>query len=156
MVRLLVWALLLPAALAAANATGAQSLAEILATRFDPQQCYRVRDIFLEREDVKFFFTDGHLIFAEPIRGRAIAALFIASSPTDQGEMLLIPPTAGERQSVARFTSQPVLNEKFRTAMMFFTDDTAEKLRAALDASRVSSLDAQEGVSLATGWSPVI
>jgi hypothetical protein len=27
--------------------------------KLDPQQCYRVRDLFLEREDVKFYFTDG-------------------------------------------------------------------------------------------------
>lgn len=156
MARLLLWLLLLPATLAASGVSGAQSLAEILATKFDAQQCYRVRDIFLEREDVKFYFTDGHLIFAEPTRNRTIAALFIASSPTDQAEMLVIPPTAGERQSVARFTSQPVLNEKFRTAMMFFTDDTAEQLRTALQASRSSSLDAKEGENLAPHWNPVL
>jgi hypothetical protein len=153
---LVLWLLLVPASLAASTLSGAESLAEILATRFDPQQCYRVRDIFLEREDVKFYFTDGHLIFAHPTRNRTIAALFIASSPMDQGEILVIPPNAGERQSVARFTSQPVLNEKFRTAMMFFTDDTAEHLRGALQASHASSLDAQEGESLAPRWNPVL
>jgi hypothetical protein len=156
MVWLVLWLLLAPATLAAAGVSGAESLAGILATQFDPQQCYRVRDIFLEREDVKFYFTDGHLIFAEPTRDRTIAALFIASSPTDQGELLVIPPTPGERQSVARFTSQPVLNEKFRTAMMFFTDDTAEQLRKALQESRSSSLDAKEGATLAQRWNPVL
>jgi hypothetical protein len=156
MAWLLLWLLLAPAALTASAVSGAESLAGILATQFDPQQCYRVRDIFLEREDVKFYFTDGHLIFAEPTHGRTIAALFIASSPMDQGELLVIPPTTGERQSVARFTSQPVLNEKFRTAMMFFTDDTAEQLRKALQESRSSSLDSKEGSTLATRWNPVL
>jgi hypothetical protein len=156
MARLAVWLLLLPATLAASGISGAQSLADILATRFDPQQCYRVRDIFLEREDVKFFFTDGHLIFARPTHNRTIAALFIASLPADQGEVLVIPPTPGERQSVARFTSQPVLDEKFRTAMMFFTDNTAEQLRQALQANPSSSLDTKEGENLAPRWDSVL
>ncbi len=153
---LLVWLLVLPATLGAAGPSGTQSLAEIVATQLDPQQCYRVRDVFLEREDVKFYFTDGQLIFAKPLQGRTFAALFVATSPMDQGELLVIPPTAGERQSVARFTSEPVLNEKFRTAMLFFTDDTAEQLRQALQASTSSKPDPQQGESLAPRWNPVL
>jgi hypothetical protein len=156
MVRLTLWLLLLPVTLAAAGVSGAQQLEEILATKFDAQQCYRVRDIFLEREDVKLYFTDGHLIFGEPAGGRATAALFVASLPTDQGEVLVLPPTADERQSVARFTSQPVLNEKFRSAMMFFSDDTAEQLRRALENSPSSKLDPQEGQGMAVRWNPVL
>jgi Peptidase family M1 domain len=152
---LVLWLLVLPATLAA-GVSGAQSLDEILATKFDPQQCYRVRDLFLEREDVKFYLTDGHLIFAKPVQNRTIAALFLATSPMDQGELLVIPPTAGERLSVARFSSQPVLNEKFRTAMMFFTDDTAEQLRQSIEASHTAVLDAKEGESLGPRWDPVL
>ncbi len=156
MPRLLLWLLLVPALLSASAFRGEQRLEQIRATKFDSEQCYRVRDVFLEREDAKFYFTDGHLIFAEPTDGRTIAALFIASSPTDQGEVLVIPPTAGERQSVARFTSEPVLNEKFRTAMMFFTDDTAAVLRAAVGAAYESKLDPEKGGELASRWNPVL
>jgi hypothetical protein len=156
MARLLLWLLLVPVPLAASAVTGAEKLELIRATKFDPQQCYRVRDIFLEREDAKFYFTDGHLIFAEPTDGRTIAALFIVSSPSDQGEILVIPPTAGERLSVARFTSEPVLNEKFRSAMMFFTDDTAEALRGAVEASHASVPDPEEGGDIASRWNPVL
>ncbi|MEX2302861.1 MAG: M1 family aminopeptidase [Bryobacterales bacterium] len=156
MARLLLWLLLVPAILPASGVTGTEKIEQIRATKFDPEQCYRVRDVFLEREDAKFYFTDGHLIFAEPIDGRTIAALFIASSPNDQGELLLIPPTAGERLSVARFTSAPVLNEKFRSAMMFFTDDTAKVLRSAIESSHASAPDAKEGHDLAPRWNPVL
>ena len=66
---------------------------QINALRLDPEQCYRVRDLFLEREDVKFYFTDGLLIFADPVEGREIGAFFIAQEATDSAEILAIPPT---------------------------------------------------------------
>ncbi len=146
--------LLLPAVARAES--GAGHLEQIRRVRLDPAQCYRVRDLFLEREDVKFYFTDGHLLLAEPVGERTVAALFVASSPADQGEILLIPPTAGERQSVARFTSEPVLNEKFRTALMFFTDDTAQKLLLGIQKSAASRLQPEAGQRLAEEWSPVM
>ena len=55
----------------------------------DPEQCYRVRDLFLEREDVKFYFVDGHLILARPFAGRTFAALFVAGDAADRGEIIL-------------------------------------------------------------------
>ena len=119
----------------------------------DPQQCFRVRDIFLEREDAKLYFIDGYLIFAEPLGGRTSAALFVALEPTDKGEILLIPPNARERHSLVRFTSEPALHQRFRTAMMFFTDDSAEVLRASIEGSVGSKLDPAAGADLARKWS---
>ena len=110
----------------------ARELAKIRSARFDPEQCYRVRDLFLEREEAKFYFSDGHLILVRPLAGRTFAALFVATDPADSGEVILFPPSKKERQSLTRFASQPVLHEKFRTAMMFFSDDTGERLHEAL------------------------
>ena len=132
--------------------SAADQLAAIQGLGLDPQQCFRVRDVFLEREDVKLYFIDGYLVFAEPLNGRTLAAMFIAVAPTDEGEILLIPPNARERQSLVRFTSQPVLNEKFRTAMMFFTDDTGDALRKAIKASDLSRPDPAVGRDLARKW----
>ena len=146
--------LLCPSAFAADAAT--QKLAEIRQLSLDPTQCYRVRDLFLEREDFKFYFSDGYLIFSRPLASRALAALFIAESPSDEGELILIPPTRYERHSLNRFTSQPVLNEKFRQAMMFFTDDTAAVLRAGLAANEFNRIDPEAGQRLANHWSPVV
>ena len=153
---LVLTAALLLAALELAADTGTQKLAEIRQLSLDASQCYHVRDLFLEREDFKFYFSDGYLIFARPIAGRTLAALFIADAPSDEGELILIPPTRRERHSLNRFTSQPVLNEKFRQAMMFFADDTATILRAGLASSEFNRADPKAGQRLANHWSPVL
>ena len=140
----------------ASGSTGADDLRAIRNMELDPDRCYRVRDVFLEREDAKFFFTDGHLIFARPVLGRDVAALFLATTPTDTGELLLIPPDPAERQSTARFLGETILNEKFRNAMLFFTDDTAEQLHAAILQSPGSRLDPDEGARIAPRWSIVL
>ena len=132
-----------------------QQFREIRQVRLDPEQCYRVRDLFLEREDVKLYLTDGYLLFSETFQGRTIAAAFVATEPSDEGEVLLIPPSERERASLARFTNQPVLSEKFRTAMMFFTDDTADVLRRELAANPYNSLDLEAGKRLAPDWTPI-
>ena len=143
-------------AIALGASQGAEDLRKINSLQLDPQRCYRVRDVFLEREDVKLYFTDGYLIFAKPVLGRTVAALFLATSPTDVGEVLVIPPTPAERQSVARFLDETILNEKFRNAMMFFTDDTPEALDKAVLDSPASRLDPEEGERIASRWSIVL
>ena len=149
-------AALLFAALELTADTATEKLAEIRRLSLDATQCYRVRDLFLEREDFKFYFSDGYLIFSRPVGGRALAALFIADSANDEGELILMPPTRRERHSLNRFTSQPVLNEKFRQAMMFFTDDTAAVLRAGLATNEFNKADPEAGERLANHWSPVL
>ncbi len=151
----LAFALQWAAALLAAS-QGADLLRTIQSIELDPERCYRVRDVYLEREEVKLFFTDGHLILAKPVLGRTVAALFLSTSQTDVGEVLVIPPSPAERQSIAGFLDETILNEKFRNAMMFFTDDTAEALEQALRESPSWSLDAEEGRRIAPRWSVVL
>jgi len=57
--------------------------AELHQLKLDPDACYRVRDLALERPDIRFFFTDGWLIFARPVAGHRIAALYSARESTD-------------------------------------------------------------------------
>ena len=154
LMRLLATMLWAAAALAAAG--GAEDLRRIRSLELDPERCYRVRDVFLEREDVKLYFTDGHVIFAKPVLGRTVAALFLATSQTDVGEVLVIPPTPAERRSLARFLDETILNEKFRNAMMFFTDDTPEVLEEAIRNSPAHSLDPGQGATIAPRWSVVL
>ena len=137
-------------------ADGAADLRKIRSLELDPERCYRVRDVYLEREDVKLYFTDGHLIFAKPVLGRTIAALFLATTQTDVGEVLVIPPLPSERQSMARFLDETILNEKFRNAMMFFTDDTPQALQEAIENSAAYSLDIEAGERIAPRWSVVL
>lgn len=152
MLRIFLLAIAIGSVSSLTGQTAADQLDAIQNLRLDPTQCFRVRDVFLEREDVKLYFVDGHVIFVEPLNGRTLAALFVATAPTDEGEILVIPPNARERQSLVRFTSQPLLNEKFRTAMMFFTDDTAQVLREAIT-NEQSQPDPAFGETAAGKWS---
>lgn len=149
-------AALLWAATAQAAPDAAVDLRAIKTLELDPERCYRVRDVFLEREDVKLYFTDGHVIFGKPVLGRTVSALFLATGQTDIGEVLVIPPTPAERASLARFLDETILSEKFRNAMLLFTDDTPEALEAAIRKSVRYRLDPQEGARIATRWSVVL
>ncbi|MBI3697432.1 MAG: hypothetical protein HY238_21685, partial [Acidobacteria bacterium] len=53
--------------------TGAERLKKIRQLTFLPEQCYRVRDVFLEKEDFKLHFSDGYILFAEPVEGKSLA-----------------------------------------------------------------------------------
>ena len=149
----LAWLIAAGFVLPAFGATAAEALRAIRNLELDPGQCYRVRDVFLEREDVKFYFVDGYIIFTKPLNGSTLAALFVALEPADEGEILVVPPSPRERQSLVRFTSEPVLNTKFRTAMMFFTDDTAKMLLSSIEESESSRRDPDAGADLAHKWS---
>ena len=111
----------------------AQSIAaELRQISLDPETCVHVRDVELRREEVSFYFTDGYLAFAKPVRGRRVFAIFVAPDSGGDAEILLRPPNAGERLSLASFTDSPNLNEHFRFAIFIFTDATYEELRGKL------------------------
>ncbi len=147
-------AVLLPASVAAGEAR--ERLDELLAVRLDASQCWRIRDLFLEREDFKFYLNDGYLILSEQYQGRDVAALFLARASSDFGELVLIPPTTSERESLARFTGETVMNERFRSALMLFTDGTAAALRAQIAAGASAKPDPAEGEALSARWTPVL
>ncbi len=94
----------------------------------DPDACYRVRDLAVPHEDASIHLTDGYLIFAKPIAGRRIAAVFSGNESGDDAELLLRPPTRSERASLAAATGSPNLNEHFRSAVMIFTDGTGDEM----------------------------
>ena len=113
---------LLGAATGLLGATASETAVALREAAFDGQRCYRVRDLSLIREDVKLFLTDGYLILAKPVAGAPLAAFFSAETEQGDGEVLLVPPTASERASLARYTQAPTLNEHFRGALLLFTD----------------------------------
>jgi len=130
-------------------------LRQIRAVSLDPEQCYRVRDLTLAREDLKLFFTDGYLIFSKPVNGERISAIFSADVEGGDGEVLLLPPFRGERQSLVRFTQSPNLDEHFRAAALVLSDGSAQMLldRIAQGSGRkVPEL----GPLLAEQWTPVL
>lgn len=115
-------------ALAARGQTAADLVKEIRAAGLEEAQCYRVRDLSLPKEDLHLYLNDGYLIFAKPVRGERWAAVFTADVEGGDGEVLLLPPFRGERQSLARFTQSPNLDEHFHAAILLFTDGSGEQL----------------------------
>ena len=130
--------------------------AEIKRGELDPNECYRVRDIALERGgDIKLYLNDGFLIFGKPVGGRRISAVFTADAEDGDAEVLVMPPSKGERLSVSAFAGSPTLAEHFKSGLFLFTDDTAEALAAEI--ARRSSVRAPDrGVLLAHEWNPIL
>ncbi|MGD0497060.1 MAG: M1 family aminopeptidase [Bryobacteraceae bacterium] len=130
---LLALILLLPAAAPAATAADvARAIREIA---FDHEECYRVRDLVAPQEDIRLFLGDGHLIFAKPAAGRRIAAVFTADTEEGEGEIMLFPPNRAERQSLAGYIDSPNLDEHISAALLLFTGDAYDKLKAQIAAN---------------------
>ena len=93
--------------------------------KVDPGQIYVLRHAQLVRDRVKIFFNRGYIGFFTKAAGEITGAVF-----TGEGEILLIPPTQVEKESLARFVHSPILEEQFSTAILRFTDQTARELIA--------------------------
>lgn len=120
----------------------------------DPDECYRVIDLNFSKEDLKIYLASGYLVFAKPIQGARYAAVFVASADAGDAEALLMPPSRGERLSLATFTGSPNLEEHFGGAVFIFTDGTGEDLRARVEAEPKKSPEA--GNLIADGWTPTL
>lgn len=122
----------------------------------DPAECYRVRDLSFVKDDIKLYFNDGYLIFSKPVLGRRLSALFTTDVEGGDGEVIVIPPTRSERQSLAAFTQSPNLDEHVRTILMILTDDSIAVLRAALEQQDSAKKVPAAGALLAERWDPVV
>ena len=58
--------------------SGADVTRQIRDAGLDVEECYRVRDIAIYKEDVKLYFNDGYLIFSKPVHGERLSAVFSA------------------------------------------------------------------------------
>ncbi|HMD86849.1 MAG TPA: M1 family aminopeptidase [Terriglobia bacterium] len=76
------------------------------------------------RDAATFTFKDGHLTFAEPVGGRVLAAYF-----EGQGSVQIQAPTPALQRQLGRFAGGPVLEDNFKQAVFFFTDDSAGELQ---------------------------
>src|SRR5207245_6813625 len=122
----------------------------------DPEECYRVRDLTLHKDDVRVYFTDGYLIFSRPVAGERLSAVFTADVEGGDGEVLLLPPYRGERQSMAAFTQSPNLDEHLRPALMIFTGGTSRTLINRIEKEESGRKVPEIGPLLAEKWAPVV
>ena len=137
--------------------TAADLARNIRESGMDPAECYRVRDLRFVKDDIKFYLNDGYLIFSKPVLGQRLSALFTTDVEGGDGEVIVIPPTRSERQSLASFTQSPNLDEHVRTILMILTDDSMTVLRSALEQQPSSARKAPAaGALLAERWDPVV
>jgi len=155
-VKRLLWllALLLVPALWAAGVAGLAR--RIVQAGLDPEECYRVRELNFAKEDLRFYLTDGHLIFSKPVEGVRTAAVFTADVEGGDAEVLLFPPNRSERLSLANYTDSPNMSEHFKSAVFIFTDDTFIRLSEDIRAREWHRKSPEQGVLLAQTWEPVL
>ncbi len=151
---LLVVAVSLPAF--AGGPSAAELARSIREAGLDPEECYRVRDLRFQKEDIRVYFTDGYLIFSKPVAGERRSAVFTAEVEGGDGEVMLLPPHRGERQSLALFTQSANLDEHFRAALMIFTDASMRALLDRMVQEGTGRKAPEMGSLLADKWSPVL
>jgi hypothetical protein len=123
---------------------------------FDRDECYRVRDLTLVKEDIRVYLTDGYIIFSKPVAGRPIAALFVADTDGGDGEVMLLPPDRAERRSLATYIDSPNLDEHFRSAVFLFTGDVYDALRKQLPENPANKKVPELGVLLDEHWTSAL
>lgn len=87
-------------------------------------------NVSFRRDAGTFTFKQGRLTFAKPVAGHVVAAVF-----SGEGVFELDPPTAADRKQIARFTKEPKLEDGFREAVFFFSDDSWDQLNKLMKIS---------------------
>jgi len=141
---------------AQAAASAADLARELREISLDPAACFRVRDLSLHKDEASVFLTDGYLIFAKPVAGAHLAAVFTADIEGGDAEVMLLPPNEGERRSLASYTGSPNLDEHITAAVLFFSDDTYAKLTAQIQQNSANRRTADVGALMAGRWTPVV
>src|SRR5580704_196504 len=98
--------------------------------KVDPARVYPVRDLTLARDVITISLADGTIGFLQALDGRVSGAVF-----NGHGHVVALPRAAGERRSLAQFTSVPILDQSFDKAYLRFTDATAAELERQIESN---------------------
>ena len=141
----------------AQGAVSAADLArQVREIALDPGECYRVRDLELPKDEARFFFTDGYLIFAKPVAGVRMSAVFTTDVEGGDAELLLLPPNRGERRSLASYTDSPNLDEHLSAGVLIFSDDTYAHLTKQIQQNPANRKAPEMGALMADHWTPIV
>ncbi len=122
----------------------------------DRAECYRVHDLQINKDDVHVYFTDGYLIFAKPVEGARMAAVFSADVEAGDGEVLVLPPDRSERRSLVMYTGSPNLDEHITQAVLLFGNDTYDDLKRQITANEFDRPQPEMGAMMADEWTTVV
>ena len=114
----------------------------------DPNQVYMIRDAHITHGRMTMYLNRGFIAFMSPVMGEVTGAVF-----SGEGEVLMIPPNRAEKRNLAQFTHAPILEEKFSSVYMRFTDQTAQELLAA--SHRPDPDDPEQPGPFLANWAPV-
>jgi hypothetical protein len=94
----------------------------------DKLRVFRLRDVSIDRAAFHITLNDGLIAFTENVANHVTGAFF-----EGDGEILLSPPNRYERASMALFTGEAILEERFVTGYFRFNDDTFADMRPSLE-----------------------
>ena len=98
-------------------------LKQLHALTLDRTQVYVLNNARITRDRMTLYFNRGFLAFLTKAQGEVTGAVF-----SGEGEILMIPPNQAEKRSLAQFIQAPILEERFSSVYMRFTDQTAQEL----------------------------
>lgn len=111
-----------------AGTNGAESLfLQLSKVGLDSSRVYRAREISFDRPGFSITLHDGTIAFTQDVESRVTGAFF-----EGDGEVLLMPPNDAERGSMALFTGEAILEERFVNGYFRFNDDTFAELQPYL------------------------
>jgi hypothetical protein len=137
------------------ESTGAALAAAIRNAGLDAESCYRVRDLGFSREDLRFYLTEGYIIFGKPVDGRVFSAVFVTSEQGGDAEVIVMPPNRSERASLARYTESPNLDEHFSAGVFLFSDDTNKELLEQIQSGSGKAAP-DKGMLMVGQWEAVV
>ena len=150
------FALALLARLPLCAGTAADIARAIRENSFDRDECYRVRDLTITKDELRIYLTDGHLTFSKPVAGRRIAAIFTTDVDGGDGEVLMLPPNRAERRSLAKYAESPNLDDHFSTALFIFTGNDYDALKSQLPSNPANKKAPELGPLLDEAWTSVL
>ena len=90
----------------------------------------RVTNLILKRDAATFTFASGQFSFLPPVLGRVAAGVF-----TGEGTFHLEPAMAVERSAMRQISGDQTVDEAFRSAVLWFTDDTFDEVKRQAQAT---------------------
>jgi len=122
-----------------------EMLKQLNSATIDRTQVYVIHDARLTRDRMSLYFNRGFIAFLTKTQGEVTGAVF-----SGEGEILMIPPTQAEKRNLAQFAQAPILEERFVSVYMRFTDQTAQELLAA--SRKPDPDDPEQPGQFVAGW----